>query len=77
MGDISYFLTSQVELPAYRHLATAWKFLEYPDTSAPAKVFAILSVLVITASLVLFVMETLPEFSPHVVKNGKTRGSLV
>lgn len=43
-------------------LKKIWSFLEYPDTSLSAKVFAYISVLVILMSLSIFVLETVPQF---------------
>ena len=41
-----------------------WETMEYPDTSKLAKTLAILSVIIISASLVIFCLETLPVFNP-------------
>lgn len=41
-----------------------WETMEYPDTSRLAKTLAILSVIIISASLVIFCLETLPVFNP-------------
>ena len=50
-------------MPTCRLLRHLWSFLEYPNSSKSAKVFALLSMVVIMLSLVLFVVVTLPEFS--------------
>ena len=42
-----------------------WQFLENPKSSRSAKYFAFASVFIIVISLVLFVIETLPEFAPR------------
>ena len=52
-----------------------WEFLEYPETSFAAKTFALVSVVVILVSLVLLVVETLPEFSTTVTKTSITTDS--
>lgn len=52
-----------IELPDFYPFKVLWNFLEYPDTSQAAKTFGILSVIVIIFSTVLFVIETIPEFS--------------
>ncbi|XP_037107927.1 potassium voltage-gated channel subfamily A member 3-like [Syngnathus acus] len=39
-----------------------WLLFEYPESSGPARGIAIVSVLVILISIVIFCMETLPEF---------------
>ena len=48
--------------PSFGPYRAMWGVLEYPETSSVAKVFATMSVLVIAASLVLFVAETVPGF---------------
>ena len=58
----------QVVLPTYAPFRTIWVFLEYPDSSGGARLFAILSVFVIVVSLGLFVVETIP--SVKMVRNG-------
>ena len=56
------------EMPNFEPFRVLWQFLENPDSSKPAKVFAIASVIVIVVSLVMFVIETLPQFSPKDVR---------
>ena len=51
------------ELPTWKPFRVVWEFLDYPDSSKPAKLFAIASVVIIVLSLIMFVIETLPEFS--------------
>ena len=41
-----------------------WETMEYPDSSKVAKTLAILSVVIISASLVIFCLETLPAYNP-------------
>nr|ABD59027.1 voltage-gated potassium channel [Physalia physalis] len=66
--------TKTIELPSYLPFRIIWNFLEYPETSRPAKLFAFVSVFIIVISLVMFVMETLPSFAPVVIHldNGTT-----
>jgi hypothetical protein len=45
------------------HLRRLWQLFEYPETSRPAFVIALLSVLMTLVSIVLFCIETLPVFS--------------
>ena len=47
----------------------SWKLLEYPDSELLAKIFAMLSVLVICLSIIIFCGETLPS----VRENAKTK----
>ena len=39
-----------------------WLLFEYPESSGPARIIAIVSVVVILISIIIFCMETLPEF---------------
>ena len=51
-------------MPNNRFCKMIWETMEYPDTSILAKTLAILSVIIISASLVIFCLETLPVFNP-------------
>uniref|UniRef100_A0A3G2STP1 Voltage-gated potassium channel Kv1.7b n=1 Tax=Sternopygus macrurus TaxID=77841 RepID=A0A3G2STP1_9TELE len=41
-----------------------WMLFEHPDSSGGARIIAIISVMVIVVSIVIFCLETLPEFRP-------------
>lgn len=62
------------ELPKSNTFKMIWCFLEYPDSSKGAKIFAIISIIIIVISLILFVIVTTPEFGPIEVKlpNGES-----
>lgn len=48
-----------------------WELMEYPDSSRAARVFATVSVMIIVLSVIVFCLETMPEFSTHrMVKTG-------
>ncbi|XP_077178079.1 potassium voltage-gated channel subfamily A member 4 [Paroedura picta] len=49
-------------LPVNEFKKQIWLLFEYPESSSPARVIAIVSVLVILISIVIFCLETLPEF---------------
>lgn len=49
-------------LPENEFKKQIWLLFEYPESSSPARVIAIVSVLVILISIVIFCLETLPEF---------------
>ena len=51
-------------MPTNRYLRAIWNVLEYPDSSKLAKILAIFSVCVISISLLIFCVETLPTFNP-------------
>ncbi|NXB75613.1 KCNA3 protein, partial [Donacobius atricapilla] len=50
----------------------AWLLCEHPESSPAARVVALLSVLVILVSIVVFCLETLPQFRPGA--EGEVRG---
>lgn len=65
----------QTEEPSWVPFKVMWQFLEEPHSSRSAQLFAITSVLIIVLSLILFVVETLPDFKDkEIVKieNGTT-----
>ena len=66
--------TVEREMPNSILFKTLWNFLEYPDSSHGAKTFAIISIVVIIISMILFVIATIPEFAPVEIKvqNGKS-----
>ncbi|OWF35707.1 potassium voltage-gated channel subfamily A member 1-like [Mizuhopecten yessoensis] len=54
--------TEAPELPEQPFQRKVWELFEYPDSSVPARVLAILSVIVILVSVTTFCVETLPDF---------------
>lgn len=49
-------------LPVNALKRRAWLLFEYPESSIAARLFALTSVIVILLSIVIFCVETLPEF---------------
>uniref|UniRef100_A0A3P9HIH8 Potassium voltage-gated channel, shaker-related subfamily, member 1a n=1 Tax=Oryzias latipes TaxID=8090 RepID=A0A3P9HIH8_ORYLA len=49
-------------LPSNEFQRQVWLLFEYPESSGPARMIAIVSVMVILISIVIFCLETLPEF---------------
>ncbi|XP_018965403.2 potassium voltage-gated channel subfamily A member 1-like [Cyprinus carpio] len=57
------FIKDEVRpLPSNEFQRQVWLLFEYPESSGPARGIAIVSVLVILISIVIFCLETLPEF---------------
>lgn len=56
-------LKVEEQLPKFRPFKIMWQFLENPDSSFGAKIFAIASVVIIIISLIMFTIETLPAFA--------------
>ncbi|KAK3746702.1 hypothetical protein QZH41_018923 [Actinostola sp. cb2023] len=51
-------------LPKNYYISVLWQTLEFPEYSIIAKFLAIFSVVIIVFSLIIFCVETLPEYSP-------------
>ncbi|XP_062245221.1 shaker-related potassium channel tsha2-like [Platichthys flesus] len=49
-------------LPNNEYQRQFWLLFEYPESSGPARIIAIVSVMIILISIVIFCLETLPEF---------------
>ncbi|KAM9814714.1 shaker-related potassium channel tsha2-like [Syngnathus typhle] len=49
-------------LPDNEFQRQLWLLFEYPESSGPARIIAIVSVMVILISIIIFCLETLPEF---------------
>nr|XP_020450386.1 potassium voltage-gated channel subfamily A member 3-like [Monopterus albus] len=60
--DEGFIKEEERVLPKNGFQKQVWLLFEYPESSGPARGIAIVSVLVILISIVIFCMETLPEF---------------
>ncbi|KAM4740938.1 LOW QUALITY PROTEIN: potassium voltage-gated channel subfamily A member 3 [Anableps anableps] len=60
--DEGFIKEEERVLPKNDFQKQVWLLFEYPESSGPARGIAIVSVLVILISIVIFCMETLPEF---------------
>uniref|UniRef100_A0A3Q3VTS0 Potassium voltage-gated channel subfamily A member 2 n=2 Tax=Percomorphaceae TaxID=1489872 RepID=A0A3Q3VTS0_MOLML len=60
--DEGFIKEEERVLPRYDFQKQVWLLFEYPESSGPARGIAIVSVLVILISIVIFCVETLPEF---------------
>ncbi|KAJ6668474.1 hypothetical protein lerEdw1_011956 [Lerista edwardsae] len=60
--DEGFIQEEERPLPAAHFQRQVWLLFEYPESSGPARGIAIVSVLVILISIVIFCLETLPEF---------------
>ena len=56
-------VTELAEMPTNKAQRWIWKLFEYPDSSKAARLIALLSVMVIVASIFLLCIETLPVFT--------------
>ena len=57
------YTVDEMKLPSNDTLKKIWMHFEYPETSRAAYIIAIVSVLITLVSIVLFCIETLPEFA--------------
>ncbi|KAE8606818.1 hypothetical protein XENTR_v10010884 [Xenopus tropicalis] len=60
--DEGFVKEEEKQLPENEFKKQVWLLFEYPESSGPARGIAIVSVLVILISIVIFCLETLPEF---------------
>ncbi|XP_030077086.1 potassium voltage-gated channel subfamily A member 3-like [Microcaecilia unicolor] len=68
--DEGFIREEERPLPAGELQRQIWLLFEYPESSGPARGIAIVSVLVILISIVIFCLETLPEFRDDKEYNG-------
>nr|XP_020480601.1 shaker-related potassium channel tsha2-like [Monopterus albus] len=67
-------------LPTNEFQRQLWLLFEYPESSGPARIIAIVSVMVILISIVIFCLETLPEFREVPIvhnNNGSAQGKAI
>ena len=60
--DEGFIKEEERPLPEKEYQRQVWLLFEYPESSGPARGIAIVSVLVILISIVIFCLETLPQF---------------
>lgn len=73
--DEGFIKEEEKPLPENLFQRKVWLLFEYPESSQQARVVAIISVFVILLSIVIFCLETLPEFKHytlHQVTNNTT-----
>ncbi|XP_063303875.1 shaker-related potassium channel tsha2-like [Pelobates fuscus] len=69
--DEGFIKEEERPLPDNDFQRQVWLLFEYPESSGPARGIAIVSVLIILISIVIFCMETLPEFREEVRLSGE------
>ncbi|XP_046378811.1 potassium voltage-gated channel subfamily A member 1-like isoform X1 [Haliotis rufescens] len=67
--DEGYIKEEEKPLPQNEFQRRVWLLFEYPESSTAARIIAIFSVLIILLSIVIFCLETLPEFKHYRVVN--------
>ncbi|XP_056444057.1 shaker-related potassium channel tsha2-like [Gadus chalcogrammus] len=70
--DEGFIKEEERPLPDHEFQRQVWLLFEYPESSGPARGIAIVSVLVILISIVIFCLETLPEFRED---SGRSHGN--
>ena len=65
--DEGFIKEEEKPLPTNDLQRKVWLLFEYPESSQHARVVAIISVFVILLSIVIFCLETLPEFKHYKV----------
>ena len=66
--DEGFIKEEEKPLPENENQKKVWLLFEYPESSQAARVVAIISVFVILLSIVIFCLETLPEFKHYKVR---------
>ena len=67
--DEGFIKEEERPLPDNENQKKVWLLFEYPESSQAARVVAIISVFVILLSIVIFCLETLPEFKHYKVRD--------
>ncbi|XP_063634083.1 potassium voltage-gated channel protein Shaker isoform X1 [Cydia splendana] len=75
--DEGFIKEEEKPLPSNERQRRIWLLFEYPESSQAARVVAIISVFVILLSIVIFCLETLPEFKHYKVFNTTTNGTKI
>ena len=75
--DEGFIKEEERALPENELQRKVWLLFEYPESSQNARVVAIISVFVILLSIVIFCLETLPEFKHYKVFNTTNNGTIV
>jgi hypothetical protein len=57
------------DMPKNRFMRSIWLLFEYPESSFEARIIAIISLVIITVSIALLCIETLPEVKRCLVRN--------
>ncbi|XP_063978873.1 potassium voltage-gated channel protein Shaker isoform X2 [Diachasmimorpha longicaudata] len=75
--DEGFIKEEEKPLPSHELQRKVWLLFEYPESSQGARVVAIISVFVILLSIVIFCLETLPEFKHYKIFNTTTNGTKI
>ena len=75
--DEGFIKEEEKPLPTNDLQRKVWLLFEYPESSQHARIVAIISVFVILLSIVIFCLETLPEFKHYKVFNTTANGTKV
>lgn len=73
--DEGFIKEEEKPLPQNEFQRRVWLLFEYPESSTAARIIAIFSVLIILLSIVIFCLETLPEFKHYRVVNETINGT--
>lgn len=65
--DEGFIKEAEKPMPKNKTQRNIWLLFEYPESSQGARIVAIISVVVILLSIVIFCLETLPEFKHYTI----------
>ena len=71
-ADEGFVKEEERTLPTNEFQKRVWLLFEYPESSMAARILAIFSVTIILLSIVIFCLETLPQFKPYRVSPNNT-----
>ena len=75
--DEGFIKEEEKPLPTNDLQRKVWLLFEYPESSQHARIVAIITVFVILLSIVIFCLETLPEFKHYKVFNTTANGTKI
>jgi len=75
--DEGFIKEEEKPLPTNDLQRKVWLLFEYPESSQRARIVAIISVFVILLSIVIFCLETLPQFKHYKVFNTTANGTKI
>ena len=58
---------TELDMPEHAWQRKVWELFEHPESSTMARILATFSVLVITISITVFCMETMPMFERYTI----------
>ncbi len=74
--DEGFIKEEEKPMPENQFQKKVWLLFEYPESSLPARLIAIFSVTIILLSIVIFCLETLPQFKHYRIVNATSNDTM-